>query len=324
MKVLRRLPARSPGWKRVVAAIGIFDGVHRGHRAILGKAVQRARAVRGTAVAVTFYPHPLAVLAPRFLPELIISLPRRLKAFAALGIRAAFVVPFRRSFSRLPPRVFVERYLVKTLRVKEVVVGHDFGFGAARAGTVRTLRRLGGELGFKVHVVGPVKVRGQRAASHRIRRLIARGELKKAASFLGRPATVEGRVKAGSGRGRKLGFPTANLKVEAGVLPPVGVYAVRVQVGARTYAGMANVGHRPTFHRRGLTPIVENHLFGLKESLYGRRMAVAFLKRLRPEKRFPSADALARQLKKDARQARQALRRPRRGGFSLDSFGRAW
>ncbi|MBI1952967.1 MAG: riboflavin biosynthesis protein RibF [Candidatus Omnitrophica bacterium] len=332
MRVLRRLPARPPGWKRVVAAIGIFDGVHRGHRAILAKAVQRSRAVRGTAAAVTFYPHPLAVLAPRFLPKLLISLPRRLKGFAALGIRAAFVIPFRRSFCRLSPRVFVKRYLVKTLQVKEVVVGHDFRFGAGRSGSARTLRELGDELGFRVHVVGPVKVRGQRAASHRIRKLIARGALKKAGSFLGRPATIEGRVKAGSGRGRKLGFPTANLKVEAGVLPPVGVYAICARVGERAYPGMANVGYRPTFkkstagvlRRRGLTPMVENHLFGLKGSVYGRRMVTAFLKRLRPERRFPSAGALARQLKRDARQARQAIRQLRPPGFSLDSFGRAW
>ncbi len=321
MKILRRLPSRPPRWRKLVAAIGIFDGVHRGHQAILKRALLRARAIRGTPVAVTFYPHPLAVLAPQLLPQMLLSLRGRLEAFANLGIRAALVIPFNRAFSRLSPESFVECYLGKGLGVREVVVGHDFGFGVGRSGTIETLRELGRRFSFKIHVVPPVRVRGERIASHRIRGLIAQGDLRRASLFLGRPVTVEGEVVRGSGRGKGLGFPTANLKVEAGVLPLRGVYAVLARMGRRAYAGMANVGIRPTFKRikklstdgawhQLLKTSLEVHLFGAKGSLYGRKMVVTFLRRLRAERRFPSAQALVRQLAQDARRASKVWTSP--------------
>ncbi|MBI3333855.1 MAG: riboflavin biosynthesis protein RibF [Candidatus Omnitrophica bacterium] len=318
--------------KRPVAAIGIFDGVHRGHQAILRRAKARAGAVGGTAMAITFYPHPAAVLAPGREPPLLLSLAKRLEAFASLGIGTVLVIPFTRSFSRWPPRRFVQRLLVDRLKVREVVVGHDFGFGHGRSGSVDTLRQLGREFGFKVHAVPPVKVTGERISSRRIRELIRQGSLSKAARFLGRPVSVEGRVIRGTGRGRRIGFPTANVKVEAGVLPPTGVYAVAARIGRRRYSGMANLGLRPTFNRgtlhkgtvhsaRGvslngaspLLPLLEVHLFDLHRSLYGRRLEVAFLKRLRPERRFRSAEALARQLSLDAIRAKRGFRFTGRG-----------
>ncbi|MBI3318560.1 MAG: bifunctional riboflavin kinase/FAD synthetase [Candidatus Omnitrophica bacterium] len=292
---------------RPVAAIGIFDGVHRGHQAILKKAVRRGRALRGTPVAVTFDPHPLTVLAPGKEPPLLLSISQRLKAFRRLGIQKTLVLRFTRAFSRLSPEDFVRRILLTRLAVREVVVGHDFGFGRGRSGTVETLQQFGRRFGFKVHVVAPVKRKGERIASNRIRERIRRGELKKAREFLGYPVTVSGRVVRGSSRGRGLGFPTANLKVEAGVLPPTGVYAVRAKVGLRRFAGMANLGFRPTFEKgkRKGGPVLEAHLFGLRQPLGGRRLELEFLKRLRPERRFPSARALIRQLEADARRARR-------------------
>ena len=319
MVVLRYIPLRPLHYPSPVAAIGIFDGVHRGHQAILRRAVRRAKAIRGTPMAITFEPHPLAVLAPQYVPTMLLSLNQRLNGFAASGIRLALVVPFTQSFSRWSPEAFVRRVLVERLRVREVVVGHDFGFGVGRSGSIDTLKAFGREFGFRVHVAPPFRLSGKRISSHQIRSIIQKGRVEQAARLLGRPPTVVGRVVRGEGRGAKLGFPTANIEeVEAGVLPPVGVYAVRVRVdgAACTYAGMANLGFRPTFtrsfprkresdprFREDDKPLLEIHLFGVKHPLYGRRLEVAFLNYLRPERRFPSPQALARQLARDARRA---------------------
>lgn len=317
-----------------VAAIGIFDGVHCGHQVILRAAVRRARAVGAVPAAVTFHPHPLAVLRPGQEPDLLLSLGQRLRLFAGAGIRRTVVIPFTRRFARWPAERFVQEVLAGTLRAREVVVGHDFCFGRGRAGTVETLRHLGRRFGFATRVIGPVRLGGQRVSSGRIRRRIADGDLAGARRMLGRPSAVLGRVVRGTGRGAGIGFPTANLRVEAGVLPPVGVYAVRTRIGTQKGAGstwhllgstwhrgMANLGFRPTFRRGtrrkrvpGLRPgtlpkpTLEVHLFGVRRRLYGRRMEVEFIRRLRPERRFPSAQALARQLARDAAQARRLLR----------------
>ena len=290
-----------------VAAIGIFDGVHLGHQAILKKAVARARALKAIPVAVTFYPHPLSVLNPARAPQLLMLLPERLQALKASGVRALRVVPFTRSFSRWSPERFARQFLVNTLHVREVVVGHDFGFGAGRAGTPDTLRRLGAEHGFRVWVMPPVSKGGERISSRRIREWIAQGNLAGAARTMGRPPQVWGRVVRGAGRGRKLGFSTANVKPEGGILPPFGVYAVRAQLGrrGRSYIGMANYGRRPTFS--GKEPVLEIHLFGLRRRLYGQRMELFFHRRLRGERAFPSPEALARQLGRDACRTKQVF-----------------
>ena len=319
MITLRRIPTCPLRRKALVAAIGIFDGVHVGHQAILRKAVSRARAMKGTPMAITFYPHPLQVLAPKLLPPLLLSLDQRLRVFESCGVRLTLVIPFNRSFSRWAPQTFVRRLLVERLGVREVVVGHDFGFGAGRSGTVEMLASLGMTHGFKVHAVAPVRKGAERIASRQIREMIRKGELSKAARFLGRPVGLVGRVVHGTGRGRRIGFPTANLHLEAGVLPPVGVYAVGVWLGGRPVPGMANIGFRPTFPGKAAAasgrrttnpswcaaaPLLEVHLLGLRRSLYGRRLELAFLGRLRNETRFPSAQALAAQLRRDARRAR--------------------
>jgi len=292
-----------------VAAIGIFDGVHAGHRAILKKAAARARALGGTPVAVTFYPHPLSVLKPTHAPELLMPLSERVRAIAGSGVSKVRVIPFTRSFSRWSPEQFVCRILAGRLRVREVVVGHDFGFGARRAGTPDTLRRLGSVYGFRTWVMPPVRRGGERISSRRIRERISRGELAAAARLMGRPVSVWGTVVRGSGRGAKLGFPTANLKREAGILPLPGVYAVRARLGKRWYVGMANIGFRPTFKkvRRQAPPLLEVHLFGVRRRLYGRRLEVVFVRRLRGERRFPSPEALAGQLARDAARARRVF-----------------
>ncbi|MBI3615854.1 MAG: riboflavin biosynthesis protein RibF [Candidatus Omnitrophica bacterium] len=329
MIILRRIPARPVRWKNPVAAIGIFDGVHRGHQAILRRAVVRARALGGTPMAITFNPHPLTVLNPSLVPPMLLSIEQRIRAFEQCGIRAALVIPFTRVFSRWTPDQFVRRLLVGTLRVREVVVGHDFGFGVRRSGSIETLKEAGRQFGFKVHAVAPVRIGRQRIASHQIRLAIRKGDLVRAAKELGRPVTVVGVNIPGFGRGRRMGFPTANLRIGAGVLPPVGVYAVTARVsssrkrgsdsrfrGNDNLQGMANIGYRPTFsvrHRFNFckdaevsdTAILEVHLFGVRRQLYGQALEVVFHKRLRPERRFASAEALTRQLCADARRAKR-------------------
>ncbi len=315
MVILRGIPRRPLNLRAPVAAIGIFDGVHRGHQVILRKAAVRAGACRGTPVAITFYPHPCTVLHPQAVPPLVLSLEQRLRWFARCGIRATVVVPFTRALSRWSPERFVKHLLVDRLQVQEVVVGHDFCFGTNRSGTVETLRQLAARYGFKVRVVQPVLRNRERISSRRIRELIRQGDLAQAQRMLGRPAGVVGKVIHGAGRGGKLGFPTANLKLEAGILPPVGVYAVRTRYRSRWVAGMANIGFRPTF--RGQTPqddlsarepLLEVHLFGQRRSLHGKRLEVEFHKRLRAERRFRSPQALARQLARDATRAKRFLR----------------
>lgn len=322
MRVLRGIPRRAPFPRGSVVAIGIFDGVHGGHRVILTHAVRRARVLGALPAAVSFHPHPLAVLRPGRQPDLLLSLDQRLRLFAEAGIRLTLVIPFTRRFAGWPAERFVEKVLAGSLRAREVVVGHDFRFGRGRTGTVATLRRAGRRLGFATRVIGPVRAGGLRVSSGRIRRRIAAGDLEGARQMLGRPPSVIGRVVRGSGRGARIGFPTANLRVEAGILPPVGVYAVRARIGTRhplvpradererrRHAGMANLGFRPTFRRigTGYGPLLEVHLFGLRRPLYGRRMEVEFIRRLRPEHRFPSAEALGRQLVRDAARARHLL-----------------
>ena len=319
MLVHRRIPRRpvtplDHGLTGPVAAIGIFDGVHRGHQAILRKA----------AVAITFHPHPLKVLHPEIAPPLLMPLPQRLEAIAECGIRAGWVIPFTRSFSRWSPERFVRELLVRRLGVRKVVVGYNFRFGAGRHGSVQTLERLGKRYGFSVEAVAPVRFRREKVSSGKLREWIRQGKLDRARRLMGGPAVVTGRVARGSGRGRKLGFATANLKVESGVLPPVGVYAVRASVlrkGARhflpgtCFTGMANLGFRPTFEKtvKGhpspstLHPLLEVHLFGLSRPLYRKRLEVEFIRRLRGERRFASLEALARQIRRDAVRANGVL-----------------
>ena len=337
-----------------VVALGIFDGVHRGHQAILRLAVRRARALRTWAVAVTFFPHPAVIVAPWRVPPLLLSLEHRLAAFAACGIARSVVLRFTRALASWTPERFVRRVLVQRLHAREVVVGHDFRFGRNRAGDTRTLRTLGRPYGFRVRVVPPVRLGKVRVSSRVIRRAIARGRLRQARAWLGYPPTVTGRVVKGAGRGKRVGIPTANVSVTAGVLPPTGVYAVRVRWSRAWAPGVANLGWRPTVHgdrgatiphcrsrgpgdrgatlphcrshgsgnrgvavtarrshgsgNRGAAPVLEVHVLkGPVPRLRGRPLTVAFVRRLRPERRFPSVKALVAQIHRDQADARRWL-----------------
>lgn len=287
---------------RPVLTLGSFDGVHRGHQAIMRRVVESARACGGTAVALTFHPHPLAVLAPERAPLQITDWRARLARIAATGIDAVVAQRFTRRFSEIDPVDFVERLLVAGLGVHGVIVGHRVSFGYRRAGNAETLERLGRRHGFAVEVIGPVRVGEAEVSSSAIRRAIAAGDIAHAAALLGCAPIVAGRVVAGDRRGRTLGFPTANLDPGGWVLPPDGVYAVEAVVDGVAHPAVANLGRKPTFgeHARRL----EVHLIDWDGDLYGRRVEARFGQRLRGEMKFAGVAELVAQIGRDVAAAR--------------------
>ena len=300
--VRRKLP-------RVVATIGVFDGVHLGHQRLLDLAVRRARALRATSVAITFDPHPQHVLRPSTARPLLTTLAQRLQLIAARGIDVAWVVPFTRALARRPPDAFLTGVLRRSLDLRELCVGENFACGKGRVGTVEWLRQAGRAAGVRVHAVPTLWRDGVRVSSSRVRDAIEAPELARVRRWLGRPHRLVGDVVHGRARGRRLGAPTANLHLQRQVLPPDGVYVVRVtrEGRARRWGGALNLGRRPTFHET--RRVAEVHLFDFTGDLYGSTLTVDLLERLRPERRFPSAAALTAQIARDLRAARAVLQR---------------
>ncbi len=297
-----------------VATVGTFDGIHRGHQAVLDDVVRRARARGLVSLLVTFDPHPLEVVNPSAAPRpLTLSDEKRLLA-AALGVERVEVVPFTPELARLGPEEFVRDVLRARFGMQELVLGYDHGFGRGRAGDVEMVRRLAREDGFAMEVVAAVKDDGQPISSSLIRTAVAHGDLASAERGLGRPYSLRAVVERGAGRGRTIGVPTINLTSPdpRKLLPPDGVYAVRVEVGKRDtgsgkrYGGMMNQGPRPTFgvQARGL----EIHLFEFSGELYGQVVTVEWVRRLRDTQTFPSRQALVDQIERDAIAARAILK----------------
>lgn len=308
---MKRFTSLQPvqGRREPAVTLGNFDGVHLGHQKIFRRLVERAQALGGESVVYTFQPHPFKVLYPdRFVP-LITSYGERAELIEGFGIDVLICVPFDRAFAQIGAREFVETVLHKGLGAKEVLVGYDYAFGRGREGNQEFLREMGRELGFGVEVVPPVLLDGSVVSSSRIRTAIQEGEMTLAKRMLGREFAVEGTVQLGHHRGKNLGYPTANLALKSEMLPKSGVYAVRVSLpGQREpLGGMANLGTNPTFGDEQLS--FEVHIFDFKADLYGEEMHVAFVDRLRDEKRFPSPDALVAQLRRDEELSRSVLQR---------------
>jgi riboflavin kinase/FMN adenylyltransferase len=297
-----------------VVTMGTFDGVHRGHHAVLAEVTRRARAGGLASVLVTFEPHPLAVVNPAAAPKLL-TLPEEKRALvAAQGIEQFVLMPFTPAVAQLDAEAFVGR-LRDTYAMRELVMGYDHGFGRGRAGDVELVRRLAQQQGFGMAVVDAVKDNGQPISSTLIRTALAHGDLDAAARWLGRSYGIRGTVVRGAGRGRTIGIPTINLASPdtRKLLPPDGVYAVFVTIGKREtgngkrYGGMMNQGPRPTFGEESRT--LEVHLFDFDGELYGEVVDVEWVRRLRAVQAFPSRDALVAQLERDRQAARAALNR---------------
>ena len=294
----------SPSWHQPVLALGNFDGLHRGHAKILAQVRRRADENGVTAAVLTFDPHPSRVVRPDKAPPLLMTGPQKLSGLAVAGMDGIAVVRFTAELSRLEPESFVRTVLVEWLRVAEVWVGASFLFGHERAGNFSLLRSLGARYGFRAEKIDPVRYRDFVVSSTRVRRLITEGRVDEASSLLGHHYTLEGTVVRGDGRGRKIGFPTANLSTDNTLFPPNGVYATAVLVGQVIHAAITNVGVRPTFGVPGNRPLVESHLFDVARDLYGTEIRVAFIQRLREERTFPDADALREQIAHDCDEAR--------------------
>ena len=298
------------GAEGATVTVGTFDGVHRAHHAVLSETARRAEAAGRSSVVVTFDPHPVEVVRPDRAPLRLTTEVERRAVMAACGVQYALVLRFDAALAALPPERFVRDMLVARCGMRELVIGHDHGFGRGRSGDAETLRRIGETDGFEVAVVPQVEVEGIRVSSSAIRQSLASGDLATAARMLGRPYDLMARVGQGAGRGRKLGVPTINL---AGVsarkqLPPDGVYAVRVEWRGGRAGGMMNQGPRPTFGDDERT--LEAHLFGVDADLYGEWVRLEWVARLRDVRQFASPAELTRQLERDHAAALAALDDP--------------
>jgi riboflavin kinase/FMN adenylyltransferase len=301
MEIVRLESLAPRGWRRSAVTVGNFDGVHRGHQELVAAVVEDARATGGSAVVLTFDPHPSRVLAPDRAPSTLMTVAQKAEALQALGVQRLAVLPFTFELSRESPEDFARLVLSQAIGARMVVVGRNFRFGRDRAGDIGLLQDLGHKLRFRVHGLPPVLHEGEPISSSRIREAIARGAVDAAAELLGRRFFIDGPVVRGLQRGRTLGAPTANIEAENEALPGAGVYACWSRligsVGPEPIPAVVNVGRRPTFG--GDRTTVEAHLLHFDGDLYGARIRLEFAKRLREERAFPNAEALKDQISHD-------------------------
>jgi riboflavin kinase/FMN adenylyltransferase len=307
LKVLRAIPdlATLPG--PIYLAIGVFDGVHLGHRSVLLRALDDAQAGGGSAVAVTFDPHPSKILRPANASRLLTATAHKLRLIGGLGIESVLVIPFTAEFSATPAEHFVQELHAACRPLREICVGHEWCFGRGRAGNLAMLREMGDRLGFDELGVPAVQVDGEIVSSTAIRGAVETGDLARAARLLGRDYSVLGTVVRGDQLGRSLGFPTANLSAHNEQFPPNGVYAVTALWRKRKLKGVVNLGVRPTIAAASGELLLELHLFDFNEDIYGEDIEVTFHCCLRPERKFASLDELKSQIARDVAEARRLL-----------------
>ncbi|MGI9166826.1 MAG: bifunctional riboflavin kinase/FAD synthetase [Pyrinomonadaceae bacterium] len=291
-----------------VLTLGVFDGLHLGHQLIMRTVVERALAVGAVPTAITFDPHPRAVLHPESAPPLLQTLDQKVEAFGALGIEQTIVIRFTEEFSQIPAADFLSDVVRERLQAREVYLGRGFAFGHNREGNIDLLRQVSKDLGFVAEEVPEVRLRGQRVSSSKVRELLASGKVNIARRMLGRPYGVEGRVERGKERGHLLGFPTANLHPHNRVIPANGVYVTGTLIDGQWRRSVTNVGTRPTFET-AVEPSVETFVMDWSGDLYGDVIRVRFLYRLRDERKFNSLDQLRAQIQKDVSRAESYFER---------------
>ena len=297
----------APAWEGAAIAIGNFDGVHAGHRALITRTRALADAHAAKSVVLTFEPHPAAVLSPAGAPQRLTSLARRLELLAAAGLDAVVVEPFTRELASLTPNAFIDNVVLRALTARAIVVGYDFNYGQGRAGTTEALRAHAGSAGVEVEILAPVEVGGEVASSTRVRACLRSGDLARATRLLGRPWDVDGVVVHGAKRGRAIGVPTANITPESDLVVSSGIYAVTLQVeGERPLPAVASLGTNPTFVEQGGL-VLEVHVLDWDGDLYDRRVRTAFVAKLRDEEKYDSVDALLAQIRADVAAARAIL-----------------
>jgi riboflavin kinase / FMN adenylyltransferase len=292
---------RPPWLAHPVLALGNFDGLHRGHLKIIERVRRGAAEHGGTPMAMTFDPHPPRVVRPDKAPPLLMTKTQRLEALHRAGIACVAVVRFTHELSEWAPETFVRAVLADWLRVSEVWVGANFLFGHGRSGNFSLLRTLGQQHGFRADKIDPVRYKDFVVSSTRIRRLVTEARMDEAGALLGHPYYLDGTIVEGRKRGQTIGFPTANMVTDNELIPPHGVYATTTTIDGVVHAGMTNIGVRPTFNEN--EPTIETHLLRYSGDLYGRRVRLSFVQRLRDERRFDSIDALRAQIEADQRRA---------------------
>jgi riboflavin kinase / FMN adenylyltransferase len=304
MEILRSIPEleRLPG--PLFLAIGVFDGVHRGHQAVISTSAEHARGANGTPVVVTFDPHPEKVLRPERAPHLLTATQHKIALIRELGVENLLIIHFDKEFAGTEPEHFVDALVNHSNPLREICVGHEWSFGKNRRGNLDLLKKLGGKFNFDVVGIPPVKIKDAVVSSTAIRQAIEKGDFARATEMLGREYTILGTVIHGDSVGKKIGFPTANLSAHNEQFPPNGVYAAVARLTDGMHRGVINLGVRPTISDGKSERVLEIHLFDFDRDIYGRDVEVRFLKFLRPEKKFDNLDALVQQIRRDVEQAR--------------------
>ena len=305
MQVLRSIAELERLRGPLFLAIGVFDGVHLGHQAVISTSARHAHSAEGTPVVVTFDPHPMKVLRPKGAPHLLTATAHKIALIRALGVAHLLVINFDEKFAATSPEEFVGALVRHAKTLREICVGHEWEFGKNRAGNLQLLQTLGARNHFNVVGIRPVKVNDEVVSSTAIRAAIERGDFHAAATMLGREYTIVGTVVDGDKRGRTIGFPTANLSAHSEQFPPNGVYFVEARIGGILQHGVANVGYRPTISAAKPERTLEFHLLDFAEEIYGAEVEVRFVERLRDEKKFENVEALKTQIALDVQKARE-------------------
>ena len=308
MEILRTIPELERLQGPLFLGIGVFDGVHRGHQAVISTSADHARTANGTPVVVTFDPHPEKVLRPERAPHLLTATQHKIGLIRELGVVHLLILKFDNQFATTEPEDFVAALANQSRPLREICVGHEWSFGKNRRGNLDLLKKLGAKFNFNVVGIPQVKANGEIVSSTAIRRAIEKGDFAKAAEMLGREYTILGTVTHGDSLGKKIGFPTANLSAHSEQFPPNGVYAAEAKIDNELQRGVINLGVRPTISGGKSERVLEIHLFDFDRDIYGRDVEVRFLKFLRPEKKFENLDALVQQIRRDVEQARELTR----------------
>ncbi len=309
MEILRSIAELEQLRGPLFLAIGVFDGVHRGHQEVISTSARHARDEKGTPVVVTFDPHPARILRPTDAPHLITATQHKIELIRNLGVGHLLVINFDKAFAATPPEQFVEQLVSHSKPLREICVGHEWSFGKNRAGNLDLLKKLGDKFNFNVVGIRPVSIDGEVVSSTAIRQAVENGDFAKAAKMLGRDYTILGTVIHGDSLGRKIGYPTANLSAHSEQFPPNGVYFAKALVSGESHHGLVNLGVRPTVSG-SKERILEIFLLDFDRDIYGADVEVQFIKYLRPEKKFESLDALKDQIANDVREARQLCSLP--------------
>ncbi len=286
-------------------AIGVFDGVHLGHQAVISTSTRHVRSAGGTPVVITFDPHPLKVLRPHNAPHLLTATQHKIALIRDLGVEHLLVINFDKKFAATPPENFIEQLVAHSKPLREICVGHEWSFGKDRSGNLDLLKKLGAQFHFDVVGIPPVKVNGTVVSSTAVRQAIERGDFATAAAMLGRDYTILGTVVPGDKLGKKLGYPTANLSAHSEQFPPNGVYLAEAWIHGVLYHGVVNLGYRPTVSSGKSERVLEIYLLDFDRDIYGEDVEVRFTRYLRPERKFDSLEDLVRQIELDVRQARE-------------------